>query len=339
MAAALADPVLATTLPDELRAYLAAIRRPPPSATSALRAQLDAVATALNEIDIVPVALKGAIRLVDGLWPDPALRFMHDLDLLVPTASWRGQRARGLAAAAGGARRRPPCRADPSRRRGPARAAPASCRPRTTCSCRRCASWPRTAGPIGDATLAIPALEDQLVHLVAHGMVHHAFLYNGRFLLRDLVEQALLARAGRSARPAPGARAVRARGPARPGTSVRRSWLAASPAAPAPRRSMRHRLLVDRMLVQQRSPDHGAARAGRLGDRAALGRAVAKPAPVRGARRQRCRPSADVPPQDEVVTRRARPARPAKAGPRPGLLARAPRLAEPWFAPSSRPTR
>ena len=39
----------------------------------------------LNEIDIVPVALKGAIRLVDGLWPDPALRFMHDLDLLVPS--------------------------------------------------------------------------------------------------------------------------------------------------------------------------------------------------------------------------------------------------------------
>ena len=63
------------------------------------------VAAALNEIDIVPVALKGAIRLVDGLWPDPALRFMHDLDLLVPADGlWRGAAAAdgaGLAADSG----------------------------------------------------------------------------------------------------------------------------------------------------------------------------------------------------------------------------------------------
>ena len=58
--------------------------RPPRCATGGCTAQLAHVAAALNEIDIVPVALKGAIRLIDGLWPDPALRFMHDLDLLVP---------------------------------------------------------------------------------------------------------------------------------------------------------------------------------------------------------------------------------------------------------------
>ena len=50
----------------------------------------------------------------------------------------------------------------------------------------------------GHAVIAVPALDDQLVHLVAHGMLQHAFLENGRFLLRDLVEQRLLdARAGR----------------------------------------------------------------------------------------------------------------------------------------------
>ena len=56
------------------------------------------------------------------------------------------------------------------------------------------------ASPVaaGQAVIAVPALDDQLVHLVAHGMLQHAFLENGRFLLRDLVEQRLLiARAGR----------------------------------------------------------------------------------------------------------------------------------------------
>ena len=65
----------------------------------------------------MPVVLKGAIRLVDGLWPDPALRFMHDLDLLVPAESLaRGQRLMGEGWQTGSiARRRPPCHADPPR--------------------------------------------------------------------------------------------------------------------------------------------------------------------------------------------------------------------------------
>ena len=112
--------------------------------------------------------------------------------------------------------------------------------------------------PIGDATLALPALEDQLVHLVAHGMVHHAFLYNGRFLLRDLVEQALL----RAARPIRATCAARASG-SRPPAS-RRAWdvsaaltarcLPGSAVRPHGGRRSTTRLLVDRMLLQQRSP-------------------------------------------------------------------------------------
>ncbi len=48
------------------------------------------------------------------------------------------------------------------------------------------------------ATIAIPSLSHQLVHLVAHGLLQHAQLESGRFLLRDLAEQALLTeRAGR----------------------------------------------------------------------------------------------------------------------------------------------
>ena len=50
--------------------------------------------------------------------------------------------------------------------------------------------------PLGDAVVAVPSVEDQLVHLVAHGMLQHAFLRNGRCVLRELVElKLLLARA------------------------------------------------------------------------------------------------------------------------------------------------
>ena len=46
--------------------------------------------------------------------------------------------------------------------------------------------------------IGIPSLSHQLVHLVAHGLLQHAQLESGRFLLRDLAEQILLTeRAGR----------------------------------------------------------------------------------------------------------------------------------------------
>ncbi len=86
-AAALAAPLLAAKLPDELRLYLAAMREAATERNERLRDQLEHVAARLNEIDVIPVALKGAVRLVDGLWPDIGLRFMHDLDLLVPAGS------------------------------------------------------------------------------------------------------------------------------------------------------------------------------------------------------------------------------------------------------------
>lgn len=48
-----------------------------------LRRQLAEIAGRLNQIDIEPLLLKGAIRLVDGLYPSLGWRFMRDLDLLV----------------------------------------------------------------------------------------------------------------------------------------------------------------------------------------------------------------------------------------------------------------
>ena len=58
-----------------------------------LRAQLIAVGRSLNEAGFEPCLLKGAIRLVDDLYPDPAWRYMSDLDILLPeeqvNAAWQ----------------------------------------------------------------------------------------------------------------------------------------------------------------------------------------------------------------------------------------------------------
>lgn len=297
MAAALADPVLAATLPDDLRVYLAAIHEAATTRNRLLHAQLEHVAAALNEVDIVPVALKGAIRLVDGLWPDMALRFMHDLDLLVPAASLpRGQRRLmalgwqlvGTLDDGEGHHvtlTHPEAEARVELHHIPMPPPHDALLPASRVMLR--------ARPvlIGEASIAVPALEDQLVHLVAHGMVHHAFLYAGRFLLRDLVEQALLTR---RASPHDMARA-RDRFSA---VGLVRAWdvsaaltarcLPASADGPV-RRDIGARLMVDRMLLQQRSPTLMQL-LGPVGWAAArsLGQVVAKPAPAggRGAVRQ-----------------------------------------------------
>jgi Uncharacterised nucleotidyltransferase len=49
-----------------------------------LTAALVRIVAALNAIDIEPILLKGAARLVDGIYPAPKLRFLGDLDILIP---------------------------------------------------------------------------------------------------------------------------------------------------------------------------------------------------------------------------------------------------------------
>jgi hypothetical protein len=45
---------------------------------------LDRIVDALNAIDIEPVLLKGIAHLVEGVYPEPALRFLGDVDILIP---------------------------------------------------------------------------------------------------------------------------------------------------------------------------------------------------------------------------------------------------------------
>ena len=106
------------------------------------------------------------------------------------------------------------------------------------------------------ATIAVPAVDDQLVHLVAHGMLQHAFLENGRFLLRDLVEHALLlGRASETERQAARERlAVAGRSRAwEVSCELTARCLPQSSTAPN-NTTLAARMLARRMLLQQRSP-------------------------------------------------------------------------------------
>jgi hypothetical protein len=107
--------------------------------------------------------------------------------------------------------------------------------------------------PLEHAMVALPSLEDQLVHLVAHGMLQHQFLRNGRFLLRDLIELQLLAtRAGIVA-----TRSARTRFAAAGRTlawDVAVELEAHCHGRPRTRSSLAARILAMRMRLQQRSP-------------------------------------------------------------------------------------
>ncbi len=71
-------------LPPEIRAYFDAALTLNGRRNARLAEALVRVVTALNAIDIEPVLLKGAARLVDGVYPAATLRFLGDIDILIP---------------------------------------------------------------------------------------------------------------------------------------------------------------------------------------------------------------------------------------------------------------
>ena len=84
LAPSIAAPALQQRLPEDFRLYLQFVHAENDRRNHALRRQLGQAAVSLNEVGIEPLLLKGAVRLVDGLYPDLGWRFMHDLDLLIP---------------------------------------------------------------------------------------------------------------------------------------------------------------------------------------------------------------------------------------------------------------
>ena len=71
-------------VPSEVRDYLNTIFTLNGERNEALLAVLTRIVAALNAIDIEPVLLKGAARLAECSYPSSALRFLGDLDVLIP---------------------------------------------------------------------------------------------------------------------------------------------------------------------------------------------------------------------------------------------------------------
>ena len=117
LAPALGDPALRPHVPEDLLFYLDAMLTAATERNLALRHQLEEVAACLNAVEVIPVVLKGGARLIDDLWPDPSLRFMHDLDLLVRRRRPQGAGSlpRGQAGEPRHRPRRQPCLSRPQR--------------------------------------------------------------------------------------------------------------------------------------------------------------------------------------------------------------------------------
>jgi len=73
-----------TEIPSEIREYFDSVLALNARRNEALLAGLARIVAALNAIDIEPVPLKGAARLIEAGYPAPMLRFLGDLDVLIP---------------------------------------------------------------------------------------------------------------------------------------------------------------------------------------------------------------------------------------------------------------
>lgn len=202
LAACVADPELRQRLPADFVLYLEFVHTENRRRNAALRLQVRDIATCLNRIGIEPVLLKGAVRLVDGLYRDPGWRFMRDLDLLVARA--RLPDAIAQLAAAG---YRPTPRAagwpahhkhlPPLHRHGDAAVVEIHCEllpeHQELCPARGVFARSRLLELEG-ARVRIPDTVDQLAQLIGHDRFDRYLRLSGMFLLRSMFEAALLCR-------------------------------------------------------------------------------------------------------------------------------------------------
>jgi len=71
-------------LPAELLEYFVSIHDSNAARNRGILEHTAELAGLLNQIGVEPLLLKGAGHLASGLYPDPAMRFMSDIDILVP---------------------------------------------------------------------------------------------------------------------------------------------------------------------------------------------------------------------------------------------------------------
>lgn len=141
--------------------------------------------------------LKGALRLIDGLYPDDGWRMLRDLDLLIPESAVakaiRELESAGYASSGS---------ENAVRRRG------GLCQIDLHSELFSGSTQLRLlqAGTVlnGSSSFAmeqwsvrIPSIEDQLVHLIGHSQIRHRGYAMGKIGFRDLLEAAALVQWGR----------------------------------------------------------------------------------------------------------------------------------------------
>lgn len=194
-AAALQDLGLIECLDGELGGFMAAVHAANEERNRELSDELVAVVGILNRAGIEPVLLKGAIRLVDGLYPDYGWRMLRDLDLLVPDARWADAMAlfQGTDYTVCGEGNKE------AHLQRPGGLVIVDLH-RELFSTRRCQRLLRAEevlngarrAPFGDAMARLPSMAHQVVHLIGHTQLedhNHAY---GRMAWRDWFEAAAL---------------------------------------------------------------------------------------------------------------------------------------------------
>jgi hypothetical protein len=196
-AAAVADLGLSGSLDRELPAFLDAVHAANSEHNNELRDELSVVVHVLNRVGIEPVLLKGAIRLLDGLYPDDGWRMQRDLDLLVPQASLpaatQALASAGYASCGSGGE---------VRRRGGACQIDIHTELFFTPRHIRLLQATELLGrarsvAFEDGRVRVPTVEHQVVHLIGHSQIRHLGHAFGRISLRNRLEAAALAQWGR----------------------------------------------------------------------------------------------------------------------------------------------
>jgi Uncharacterised nucleotidyltransferase len=197
LAAALSDLGLSESLDPELGAFLDAVHAANTERNNELRDELSGVVDILNRVGIEPILLKGAIRLLDGLYPDHGWRMLRDLDLLVPqaslmTATQALMNAGYARCGAGGEVRRPggACQIDIHTELFFTQRHVRLLQAAELLGEARCVAF-------GAGRVHVPTIEHQLVHLIAHSQIRHLGHACGHVSLCDRLEAAALIHWGR----------------------------------------------------------------------------------------------------------------------------------------------
>jgi hypothetical protein len=189
LAAALRDLRLTGSLDPELGAFLEAVHAANVERNDEIRFELEAAVGVLNRAGIEPVLLKGAVRLVDGLYPDHGWRMLRDIDLLIPP--------HGLAEATRAFAEVGYVQVDSSGSeiQHPEGLVQIDLHDEVF---SRLLPATEVIGASGSAALGsgrvrLPSVEHQLVHLIGHGQIRHRSHACGRIGWRDRLEAAALA--------------------------------------------------------------------------------------------------------------------------------------------------